>query len=137
MGSHKNNLALLDVNFDGKVPPKKQSVLLTTNVNEGTLSIDGVEVAFSHHDKNIVELARTIKINIPAPCYFAKQKKGCCMACVVEIDGVQKYACGTTPKNGMVITVNRPNLKKLRKERVLKYKANLQSRKPADRSQKE
>lgn len=71
---------------------------------------------------NIVEIAKTAGIAISAPCFLLKKKHGCCKACVVEINNKQAYACGTTPTEGMKIEVNRDDLKKLRKERLLKYK---------------
>lgn len=97
---------------------------------EGVAVIDGKEVKIGASDRNLVELAQKANIIIPAPCYFAKRKGGCCNACVVEVNGEQKYACGTTPKNKMIVTVNRPDLKLLRKERILKYKEGLKSGNP-------
>lgn len=99
-------------------------------VEKGVAVVDGKQIELGSTDINLVELAKKANINIPAPCYFAKRKGGCCNACVVEVDGEQKYACATTPKDGMNITVNRPDLKALRKERILKYKEGLKSGNP-------
>lgn len=85
------------------------------------IKIDGKKVAVNEEDQNIVDVADREKIAIPAPCYKNGRKKGCCNACVVEIDGKQKYACTTKPEEGMDIIVDREDLKKLRKERLLKY----------------
>ena len=85
-------------------------------------TIDGLEVIIEAEDINIVELAKNNGIGIPAPCYLDKKRKGCCNACVVEINGVQKYACSQKPENGMNIIVNREDLLKLRKERLEDYK---------------
>jgi predicted molibdopterin-dependent oxidoreductase YjgC len=65
------------------------------------ITIDGQNIEVTADDKNIVEVADRMRIGIPAACYRAKQSKGCCHACVVEIDGEQKYACSTTPDPGL------------------------------------
>jgi len=85
------------------------------------LTIDGKSIEVNPMDKNIVDVASRYKIGIPAPCYLAKRKNGCCNACVIEIDGQQKFACSTSPKDGMNITVNREDLKALRKDRIQQY----------------
>ncbi|GEM_PF-902342 len=89
---------------------------------EFDIEIDGKNVRVTDASMNIVEVAKTAGIAIPAPCFLAKKKNGCCKACVVEIDNKQAYACGTKPSEGMNIIVNREDLKALRKERLLKYK---------------
>lgn len=89
--------------------------------------IDEKEIEVSDTTKNIVDVAKDAGINIPAPCYFAKRKGGCCKACVVEVDGKQSYACGTKPVDGIKITVNRNDLISLRKERILEYKKNIKN----------
>ena len=94
------------------------------------ITIDGKQIEITAADKNIVDVADRIKIGIPAACYRAKQSKGCCHACVVEIDGEQKYACSTTPEDGMKIVLDRADLKELRKERLLEYKAGIESGNP-------
>jgi len=85
------------------------------------ITIDGKIIKFNSNDENIVDIADRSKIGIPAPCYRAKKSKGCCSTCVVEIDGEQKFACATKPKDGMNIIVNRLDLKLIRKKRLLKY----------------
>lgn len=60
----------------------------------------------------------------------AKRKNGCCSACVVEVDGEQKFACSTTPKGGMSIVVNRDDLKEIRKKRLKKYSEGIKSGNP-------
>lgn len=94
------------------------------------VTIDGVQVEITDDDKNIVDVADRAKIGIPAPCYRAKQSKGCCHGCVVEIDGEQKFACTTKPVDVMVVIVDRPDLKELRRERLLKYQEGIKSGKP-------
>jgi len=83
-------------------------------------------------DKNIVDIASRSKIRIPAPCYRANKKKGCCNACVVEIDGEQKFACSTPPENGMKIVIDRDDLKAIRKQRLLDYKEGITSGNPCE-----
>ena len=84
--------------------------------------IDGKSVTISSDDKNIVDVADRVNISIPAPCYRANKSKGCCNSCVVEVDGKNKYACATKPLDGMNITINREDLKKIEKENIKKYK---------------
>lgn len=95
-----------------------------------TVKIDGVTIPFSVEDANIVETAQKAGIGIPAPCFLAKRKKGCCNGCVVEIDGKQQFACATKAKEGMEITVNREDLKALRKERLKAYQEGIKSGNP-------
>ena len=94
------------------------------------VTLDGKELNFNEKDKNIVDLAAKNGIGIPAPCYKTERKKGCCNACVVEIDGKEKFACATKPKDGMNIILNRPDLKKLRKERIKEYENGIKTGSP-------
>lgn len=86
------------------------------------ITIDGKKAIFTDRDTNIVEVAAKAGIGIPAPCYRSNQKKGCCNACVIEVDGRQVYACGTKPLEGMNVAVRRYDLDTIRKERIIKYK---------------
>lgn len=90
--------------------------------DKNIVTIDGKMIEVIPGDKNIVDLADRSKIGIPAPCYRNGGGKGCCKSCVVEIDGEQQFACSTAPKDGMNIIVNRPDLKALRKKKLLAYK---------------
>lgn len=101
-----------------------------STVKEFDIAIDGKNVTVKDSSMNIVEIAKTAGIAIPAPCFLAKKKNGCCKACVVEIDEKQSYACGTKPTEGMNIIVNREDLKTLRKERLLKYKEAIKNNEP-------
>ena len=83
--------------------------------------IDGNEIEFTDNDKNLLELARRHGIDIPELCYEKSTGKGCCRACVVEVDGSQKFACGTEPEDGMNISVARPDLDELRRQRTNEY----------------
>jgi len=86
------------------------------------VTIDGREVEIFDNDKNIVDIADRAKIGIPAPCYKDGRKKGCCKACLIEINGEKEYACSTKPIDGMDIIFDRADLAKIRKERLLTYR---------------
>lgn len=102
-----------------------------TNTNTtqmpASVTIDGQVIDVIASDKNIVDVANRAKIAIPAACYRAKQSKGCCSGCVVEINGEQKFACSTNPENGMNIVVNREDLKAIRKKNLLEYREGIKS----------
>lgn len=85
------------------------------------ITIDGIQVEFLAEDTNIVEAAGRSGIRIPAPCYRANRKHGCCKGCVIEVNGEEKYACATKPQEGMQVVVDREDLKTLRKERIAAY----------------
>jgi len=91
------------------------------------ITIDGQVIEVTPSDKNIVDVASRAKIAIPAACYRAKRSKGCCSACVVDIDGEQKFACSTVPQDGMNIVVDRTDLKAIRKQNLLEYKEGIKS----------
>lgn len=86
--------------------------------------IDDKKAGFTKDDDNIVQVADRAGIGIPAPCYRAKHKNGCCNACVIEIEGKQAFACSTKPAKGMNITLNRDDLKAVRKKRLEEYRDN-------------
>jgi predicted molibdopterin-dependent oxidoreductase YjgC len=94
---------------------------------EGELNIDGKRIKFTSLDHNIVDVASRANITIPAPCYRSDRRQGCCGACVVEINGEQKYACNAIPENQMTIVVNRANLKQIRKQKLKEYKDGIKS----------
>ncbi|MBK5243272.1 2Fe-2S iron-sulfur cluster-binding protein [Clostridium sp.] len=91
------------------------------------IKIDEKEIIVKDTTKNIVEIAEDNGITITAPCFRNKKKNGCCNVCVIEIDGVQKYACGTKPQDGMNIVYNRDDLILLRKERLEKFSQAIKS----------
>lgn len=55
------------------------------------IKIDGKEMIVTDPSKNIVEIGDENGVKITAPCLRSKKKFGCCNACVIEVDGVQKY----------------------------------------------
>ena len=86
--------------------------------------MDAIIIEVKLADKNIVDIADREKIAIPAPCYRNHRVKGCCNACVIEVNGENQYACTTKPLEGMNIVVNRDDLKQLRNERMKIYAYN-------------
>lgn len=115
---------------DCNTPNEDTSDGIVSSPKEFDITIDNKKVRVNYSSKNIVEIAKSVGISIPAPCFLNKKKDGCCMACVVEIDKKQKYACNTKPSKGMNIIVNRDDLKDLRKKRLLKYKEAMKNGKP-------
>ena len=91
------------------------------------IKIDNKEILVKDPNKNIVEIGEENNITIIAPCFRNKKKKGCCNVCIIEIDGIINYACGTKPKDGMNITYNREDLAIIRKNRLKKYVVNIKN----------
>lgn len=85
------------------------------------ITIDGNKIPVLPQHKNIVDVARSKGIGIPAPCYLQKRQHGCCNGCVVLVNGAEAYACTVKPREGMTVVVNTPELKALRKERLSIY----------------
>ena len=100
---------------------------IQVSTKPGSITIDGQLIEINQDDKNIVDVAIRTKIAIPAACYHAQRKKGCCHGCVVEIDGEQKFACTTVPVDGMNIVINRGDLKTIRKKNLVKYTKGIKS----------
>lgn len=71
--------------------------------------------------KNIVDIAEENGVFIQAPCYRNHHKKGCCMACLIEVDGKELYACQTKPVEGMKIVYDSDKLKEKREVRLREY----------------
>ena len=88
------------------------------------ITIDNREIEVTDATLNIVEIAKENGITIPAPCFNLKMKFGCCSSCIIEIEGMQKYACCTKPTDGMNIIFKREDLKNLRKEKMKLYSYN-------------
>ena len=103
-----------------------------TTLKPGSVTIDDQVVEVTPFDNNILDIAKRAEIKIPAPCYRNQRSKGCCSACVVEIDGEQKFACSTIPQNGMNIVVDRADLKAIRKQRLLEYKEGIKTGNPCE-----
>ena len=86
------------------------------------ITVDGREIKVNNPNDNIVEITANNGIGIPAPCYRTNRKHGCCNGCVITVDGEQKYACVTKPAENMVIEVNTPELRDIRKNKFKLYK---------------
>ncbi len=68
--------------------------------------------------KTILEVAKSIGVNIPTLCYHPDQEiKANCRVCVVEIDGYKtlQTACSTYVQEGMRIRTNTPKVREARK----------------------
>ncbi len=78
--------------------------------------IDNMRIEFNH-EKNILDVARKAKIDIPTLCYYSQLSiYGACRMCMVEDDkGKIMPACSTPPKEKMVIKTNTPKLFQHRK----------------------
>ena len=68
-----------------KKPMRLTSGMLLGDKNMN-ITIDGRLVEIVPSDNNILDVADRVKIAIPCACYHAERSKGCCHACVVEID---------------------------------------------------
>ena len=77
--------------------------------------IDGTPVQIEE-ERNIMELARKIGIELPTFCYNSDLSiYGACRMCMVEDEkGRLMAACSTRPKNGMVIKTNTLRLRNYR-----------------------
>lgn len=91
------------------------------------ITIDAKEIVVTDPNKNIVQIGEEHGITITAPCFRNKKQKGCCKACLIEIDGIQKYACGTKPTDGMKVIYNRKDLSEIRTDRLAKYAFNIKN----------
>ena len=85
------------------------------------MTIDGRSVRIAPSDSNIIDVADRAKIAIPCACYRIEKRKGCCRACVVDVDGKERYACSTAPAHGMNVVVARADLKALRQQRMFAH----------------
>ncbi len=89
------------------------------------LTIDGQEVALQN-EKNILEVAKRVKVDIPTFCYHSELSVyGACRMCLVEVEGRGLMpACSTPPEAGMVIRTNSPRILRARKMNLELYLAN-------------
>lgn len=78
--------------------------------------IDGIKAEING-EKNILELARKVGIEIPAFCYDPELSiYGACRMCMFEDErGRLEASCSTPPRAGMVIKTNTAKLRKYRK----------------------
>ena len=85
-------------------------------MDKKVMYIDGIEVEING-ERNVLEVARKIGIDIPAFCYDPELSiYGACRMCIVEDDrGRIEASCSMQPREGMVIKTNTPELRKHRK----------------------
>ncbi len=85
-------------------------------MDKKVMYIDGIEVEING-ERNVLEVARKIGIDIPAFCYDPELSiYGACRMCIVEDDrGRIEASCSMQPREGMVIKTNTPALRKHRK----------------------
>jgi len=90
------------------------------------IQIDETKIEVKDPNLNIVQIAKANRITIPAPCFNTNHEFGCCKACIIEIDEIIYYACGTKPENGMKIIFDRNDLNILRIDRIKEFSENKQ-----------
>jgi len=89
-----------------------------------SITING-KVCQAKEGEFILNVARANDIFIPAVCYQTKCSPTlACRLCLVEADGKQVYACNAKSKDGMVITVDTPNIEKERRAIMEVYDVN-------------
>ncbi|MDR1418647.1 MAG: [FeFe] hydrogenase, group A [Endomicrobium sp.] len=83
---------------------------------EKYLMINGIKVFFDN-EKNILEVIRKAKIELPTFCYHSELSTyGSCRLCMVEVESMGIIpACSTPPSSGMVINTNTEKIINLRK----------------------
>ena len=90
------------------------------------INIDGKDIDCKS-DESILEAALNADIYIPSLCYHPDiPSYGACGLCAVELEGEKDpvLACNTSVKQGMKVTTNSPNIKKVRQEKLAKILAN-------------
>ncbi|HSV30739.1 MAG TPA: [FeFe] hydrogenase, group A [Atribacteraceae bacterium] len=89
------------------------------------LTIDGQEFSLKD-EKNILQIARKINIDIPTFCYHSELSVyGACRMCLVEVEGRGLMpACSTPPEPGMLIRTNSPRIMQARKMNIEFFLAN-------------
>ncbi|SHH43586.1 [FeFe] hydrogenase, group A [Clostridium grantii] len=85
-------------------------------MNEKFMYIDDIPVEIKD-EKNILELARKVGIDIPTLCYYSELSVyGACRMCVVENEwGGMDASCSTPPRAGMKVYTNTLKVRKHRK----------------------
>ena len=81
------------------------------------IAIDGKKITFKA-GKTVIEAARDAGIYIPSLCTHSELEPfGACRLCIVKIEGMRGFppSCSTEMKDGMVITTNDKELKKIRR----------------------
>jgi len=78
--------------------------------------IDGKKVSFDN-ERNILEVVRKAKIEIPTFCYHSELSVyGACRLCLVDIDGKGILSsCSVVPEDGLVVKTNTAQIREIRK----------------------
>jgi NADPH-dependent glutamate synthase beta subunit-like oxidoreductase/ferredoxin/Pyruvate/2-oxoacid:ferredoxin oxidoreductase delta subunit len=90
------------------------------SIQKINISINGKDIE-CQNDETVLDAALNAGIYIPTLCYHPDLESfGACGLCAVEIDGAKEpiLACNTTVQQGMKVTTNSPNLKKIRQEKL-------------------
>ena len=93
--------------------------------DNAVMTIDGRCVPING-ERNVLELCRTINIDIPTFCYHSELSVyGACRLCLVDIAGRGIVAsCSTAPEPGMVVRTNTAEIREIRKINVKLLLAN-------------
>jgi NADH-quinone oxidoreductase subunit G len=85
-------------------------------MNEKFMYVDDIPVEIKD-EKNILELARKVGIDIPTLCYYSELSVyGACRMCMVENEwGGMDASCSTPPRAGMKVYTNTSKVRKHRK----------------------
>ncbi|MBL4712843.1 MAG: (2Fe-2S)-binding protein, partial [Gammaproteobacteria bacterium] len=79
------------------------------------LTIDGAEVS-AEAGTMLVDVAADNGVYIPTLCYIrGKPCLGTCRACSVKVNGAVQASCTVPVSDGMVVEVNEPEVKDMRK----------------------
>ncbi len=78
--------------------------------------IDGRKISFEN-ERNILEVARKAKIEIPTFCYHSELSiYGACRLCLVDVEGRGIVSsCSAMPEEGLVIKTNTSQIREMRK----------------------
>ncbi len=84
--------------------------------NKNTIIIDGIEVPLEG-EKNILEVARKVNIEIPTFCYHSDLSVyGACRLCLVDVEGRGIMAsCSTPAEAGLKVKTNTAEIREIRK----------------------
>jgi len=86
--------------------------------------IDG-KACQTKEGETLLNVARANDLFVPAICYQTKCSPTlACRLCLVEADGKQVYACNAKVKEGMIVTINTPNIEKERRAIMEVYDVN-------------
>jgi NADH-quinone oxidoreductase subunit G len=91
-----------------------------------TINIDGEKIKTTE-GTTIIDVAKSININIPHLCYLKDlHTDGACGVCVVEVEGERTFsrACVRKVQEGMKIHTNSPKVREIRKSLVELLMAN-------------